>query len=224
MMAKFAKQAEQNEKAASQDQCATVDTPVLANENQNQNETAKSKALKPPLVLKPILETSPTVTIQSTEKTSESIVKQVAEQTIEQSTEPVVKPVIKPIIEPVATPSTTESVIRHCHVFQLVPEQYKGSLSAVLEKSTEIRGNIQLLPTLCKYSRTPEIIKNLQLALQARGYLKSNGSYDLVVIDGVWGINTLSAVRAYQKDRGLAYGQLSIEVLRDLQVAGFKPL
>ncbi len=123
----------------------------------------------------------------------------------------------QPVQQAIQSPAT-DSVIRHCQVFQLIPEPYNGSLRAVLDKSTEVRGNTQLLPTLCKYSRSPGIIKKLQQSLQAHGYLKSSPPYDLVVVDGVWGINTLSAVRAYQKDHGLAYGQLSIEVLKHLKV------
>ncbi|WP_029407487.1 peptidoglycan-binding protein [Thiomicrorhabdus sp. Milos-T2] len=72
--------------------------------------------------------------------------------------------------------------------------------------------------TLCKASRSADIIKSLQLSLRDKGYLKPNPPLDLVVIDGIWGINTLSAVKAYQKENGLAYGQLTLEVLQHLGV------
>ena len=72
--------------------------------------------------------------------------------------------------------------------------------------------------TLCKMSRSVEIIKQLQIALKEKGYLKPSPPLDLVVIDGIWGINTLSALREYQRDNGLAYGQVTIETFEHLGV------
>lgn len=72
--------------------------------------------------------------------------------------------------------------------------------------------------TLCKMSRSKAIIKQLQLALKEKGYLKPSPPLDLVVIDGIWGINTLGALKNYQRANGLAYGQLSIESLEKLGV------
>jgi len=103
--------------------------------------------------------------------------------------------------------------IKHCQVYQVIPKNYRGSLPAILNKTTQMRGDKQLLPTLCRSSRSPEIIQLLQVALEARGYLKPSPPNDLVVIDGIWGQNTLSALRAFQKAEGLAYGQVSIESL-----------
>lgn len=70
--------------------------------------------------------------------------------------------------------------------------------------------------TLCKASRSENIIKQLQIALRDKGFLKPSPPADLVVVDGIWGLNTLKAVKAYQKQHGLAYGQLTIEVLEHL--------
>ncbi|WP_237264363.1 peptidoglycan-binding domain-containing protein [Thiomicrorhabdus immobilis] len=79
-------------------------------------------------------------------------------------------------------------------------------------------GVMEFRATLCKVSRSAEIIKALQLALKEKGYLKPSPPLDLVVVDGVWGINTLDAVKAYQKANGLAYGQLTLEVFEHLGV------
>ncbi|MCF6298490.1 MAG: peptidoglycan-binding protein, partial [Thiomicrorhabdus sp.] len=80
------------------------------------------------------------------------------------------------------------------------------------------------LPTLCKWSRSPEVIKELQIALSERGFLKPSPPYDLEVIDGIWGVNTLNSLINYQKSRGLAYGQLSIESLVDLGVIQYSDI
>ncbi|WP_321323502.1 peptidoglycan-binding domain-containing protein [Thiomicrorhabdus sp.] len=78
--------------------------------------------------------------------------------------------------------------------------------------------NKEYKATLCKMSRSQPIIKQLQLALKEQGYLKPNPPLDLVVIDGIWGINTLGALKDYQRANGLAYGQLTIESLERLGV------
>ncbi|GAB6070370.1 hypothetical protein JCM30760_14670 [Thiomicrorhabdus hydrogeniphila] len=78
--------------------------------------------------------------------------------------------------------------------------------------------NKEYKATLCKMSRSKAIIKQLQLALKQKGYLKPSPPLDLVVIDGIWGINTLSALKAYQRANGLAYGQLTIDSLEKLGV------
>lgn len=72
--------------------------------------------------------------------------------------------------------------------------------------------------TLCKKNRSKPLITRLQTALRDRGYLKPLPPIDRVVIDGIWGINTLTALKQYQQDNGLAYGQLTIESLEHLGV------
>jgi len=37
-------------------------------------------------------------------------------------------------------------------------------------------------------------------------------------VDGIWGENTLNAVKSYQKANALPYGQLTIETLEHLGV------
>jgi len=101
---------------------------------------------------------------------------------------------------------------KHCYVNQVIPGNYRGKISEVIEKNTGKVGYIQELPTLCKKDRSTEIISKLQQSLSRLGYLKG------VPVDGVWNKSTLTAIRAYQKDKGLAYGQLSIEVLEHLKV------
>ena len=72
--------------------------------------------------------------------------------------------------------------------------------------------------TLCKASRSEKILKQLQIALRDQGFLKPSPPLDLVVVDGVWGLNTFSALKAYQKANGLAYGQVTLESFESLGV------
>ncbi len=115
---------------------------------------------------------------------------------------------------------TYDTVIRQCVAGQTIPDPYLGSLPEVLNGNVKPGDKVRL-PTLCKWSRSPEIIKQLQIALSERGFLKPSPPYDLEVIDGIWGINTLNSLIRYQKSRGLAYGQLSIESLVDLGVIDY---
>ncbi len=118
-----------------------------------------------------------------------------------------------------SSPSTQsfDTVIRQCVAGQTIPRSYSGSLPEVLNSNAKAGDSIRL-PTLCKWSRSPEIIKQLQISLSEQGFLKPSPPHDLEVIDGIWGVNTLNSLINYQKSKGLAYGQLSIESLVDLGV------
>jgi len=72
--------------------------------------------------------------------------------------------------------------------------------------------------TLCKASRSEKVLKQLQIALRDQGFLKPSPPLDLVVVDGVWGLNTFNALKAYQKANGLAYGQVTLESFESLGV------
>ncbi|GKT12291.1 MAG: hypothetical protein ISEC1_P1268 [Thiomicrorhabdus sp.] len=108
--------------------------------------------------------------------------------------------------------------LRRCSVNQVIPVDYKGSLEAVFADPNYGAGHIQKLPTLCKSSRSAKVIGRLQKALYDQGFLKPFREGGEIIIDGIWGTNTLNAVREYQKANNLAYGQLSIEVLQRLNV------
>jgi peptidoglycan hydrolase-like protein with peptidoglycan-binding domain len=133
-----------------------------------------------------------------------------------------------PVVNQVPAVNTFETkyfdtVIRQCVAGQTIPNPYLGSLPKVLNSNAQAGDSIKL-PTLCKWSRSPEIIQELQIALSERGFLKPSPPYDLEVIDGIWGVNTLNSLINYQKSKGLAYGQLSIESLVDLGVIQYSDI
>jgi len=131
--------------------------------------------------------------------------------------------IYQPLVESAPRSKTFDTAIRQCVAGQVIPDHYLGSLPEVLDSYAQPGDSIKL-PTLCKWSRSPEIIKALQVALSERGFLKPSPPYDLEVIDGIWGINTLNSLIKYQKSRGLAYGQLSIESLVDLGVIQYSDI
>ena len=108
--------------------------------------------------------------------------------------------------------------IKRCYVNQVIPQNYRGTMPEILDPKGARNGNKQKLPTLCKRSRSIVIIGRLQQLLHEQGYLKPFVPGGDIIIDGVWGANTLEAVRTYQRAEGLAYGQLSMEVLYHIGV------
>jgi len=69
----------------------------------------------------------------------------------------------------------------------------------------------ELSATLCKRSRDIATMKALQTILFEGGYLTSSTLTKEQLIDGVWGETTLVAVKKYQQQHGLLFGQLTIE-------------
>lgn len=63
---------------------------------------------------------------------------------------------------------------------------------------------------LCETNTTPAKISEVQRALSAAGYATDS--------DGVFGASTLRAMEAFQRARGLAVGNLTIETVRALGV------
>ena len=88
-----------------------------------------------------------------------------------------------------------------------VPELY----TTVSDEVLVTEGNLVWRPILCETNTTGDVVRRLQSALVAQGY-------DPGSIDGVAGRKTMSAVTAYQRDKGLPSGNLTIEVLQQLGV------
>ena len=89
-----------------------------------------------------------------------------------------------------------------------IPAQYE----TVYEIKKENAGKMEWRPILCSTNASVELISKLQNALKEKGY--NPGS-----VDGVLGAGTMEAVRRYQRAKGIAQGQLTIEVMKELGVA-----
>ena len=76
----------------------------------------------------------------------------------------------------------------------------------------------ELSATLCKKSRDKTVMLELQNRLYALGYLKSDFLNKTQLVDGVWGVSTLEAVKAYQIDNELLFGQMTIQTLEHIGV------
>ena len=81
----------------------------------------------------------------------------------------------------------------------------------VTKRSKVSEGRIEWAPILCKTNMTGEIVGQLQSKLNALGY-------NAGPVDNIYGWQTTQAVKAYQKDKGLAVGALTIEVIDALGI------
>ncbi len=86
-----------------------------------------------------------------------------------------------------------------------IPEEYQTITRR--EKVTD--GRMEWRAILCKTNIKPGLVSSLQKALSKAGYNPG-------AIDGVLGSRTMDAVMAYQRDKGLPEGQLTIETLNSL--------
>ena len=96
-----------------------------------------------------------------------------------------------------------------------------NSMTPIVSSEGEVQysaQNEELSATLCKKSRTKNIIKRLQERLYELGFLKEKGLSEAQLKDGVWGNTTLYAVRDYQKENALLWGQLTIQTLEHIRV------
>lgn len=72
--------------------------------------------------------------------------------------------------------------------------------------------NVEWRPILCETNTTPDIVSNIQNALDRTGYNPGP-------IDGVMGSQTLRAVKSYQADKGLPQGGITIKTLDALGIS-----
>ncbi|MCK4442106.1 MAG: peptidoglycan-binding protein, partial [Sulfurovaceae bacterium] len=70
-------------------------------------------------------------------------------------------------------------------------------------------GYAKWVPIVCQTSINPTMIRQVQQALKSAGYYRGP-------IDGVWGGESKSAVRAYQKAKGLPVANLSVATMESL--------
>lgn len=88
-----------------------------------------------------------------------------------------------------------------------IPEEY----GTVTERSLVTEAKLEWQSILCETNTTATIINSIQRALNSAGY-------DVGSEDGVMGARTLSALKKYQTDNGLASGSVTMEALKKLGV------
>ena len=87
----------------------------------------------------------------------------------------------------------------------VIPATYK----TVTKRKKISEGYAKWVPIVCKSSMNSTMITRVQEALQSAGFY--NGA-----IDGVWGSDSRSATRAYQKSKGLPVAGLSVATMESL--------
>ena len=122
----------------------------------------------------------------------------------------------------VATPATTKQVpvpaeYRTVKVKKVVVPATTRTIDIPAEYSTVTKrvqvsdGSLAWKQILCETNTTPNVVRDLQRALQSAGH--NPGS-----IDGVLGGGTLRAVDAYQRAKGLPTGGITMATLKSLGV------
>ena len=101
-------------------------------------------------------------------------------------------------VQKLVTPEQQDTVI--------IPATYKTLERRVVQS----QGGLEWREVLCETNTTPAKISEVQRALSAAGYATDS--------DGVFGASTLRAMEAFQRARGLAVGNLTIETVRALGV------
>ncbi|MCK4441083.1 MAG: peptidoglycan-binding protein, partial [Sulfurovaceae bacterium] len=81
----------------------------------------------------------------------------------------------------------------------------------ITKKKKIAPGYAKWVPIVCKSSINSTMITQVQQALKSAGYYRGS-------IDGVWGSESQSAVRAYQKAKGLPVAGLSMATMESLGV------
>ena len=90
----------------------------------------------------------------------------------------------------------------------VIPEEY----ITVITERERTKGYAKWIPMVCEGMLTPTIVKKVQRALQLQGFYQGN-------VNGIWNLESKSAARAYQKEKGLAVtNKLSVETMKSLGV------
>ncbi len=88
-----------------------------------------------------------------------------------------------------------------------IPAEYQ----TVSKRELVTEGHVEWRPILCETNVRPDLVSNVQGALKNLGFHPGP-------VDGVLGRQTMEAVNSYQRSKGLASGQLSIETIKSLGV------
>lgn len=88
-----------------------------------------------------------------------------------------------------------------------IPAEYQ----TVSQRKLVREGSLEWRSILCETNMSPGVVAELQRALSSAGFEAGSA-------DGNYGRQTANAVEAYQRSKGLATGQLTIETLRALGI------
>jgi len=89
-----------------------------------------------------------------------------------------------------------------------IPAEYQTVTGTNLVRE----GYMEWRSILCETNATPDLISSIQRALESKGFAPGP-------IDGVYGPDTVSAVKAYQQTNGLATGNLTLETVKSLGIS-----
>ncbi len=89
-----------------------------------------------------------------------------------------------------------------------IPAEYE----TVVERKKVADARMEWRPILCETNTTPQVVQDIQRALKAAGYNPGP-------IDGVIGSATMQALKAFQRDKNLAEGQITLETLKALGIS-----
>ena len=89
-----------------------------------------------------------------------------------------------------------------------IPAKYE----TVVTRKQVADSKLQWREILCDTNTTSGLVSRLQKALNGAGH-------DAGPVDGILGNQTLAAVKTYQRDKGMPVGQLTLDVLKQLNVA-----
>jgi len=88
-----------------------------------------------------------------------------------------------------------------------VPAEY----TEIRVEKERTKGFAKWMPMVCEEAMVPSLVRKVQKALKYQGYYSGE-------VDGNWGYKEKSAVRAYQKAKGLSVSKLSIETMKSLGI------
>jgi hypothetical protein len=123
----------------------------------------------------------------------------------------------------VDTPATTRevavpAVYQEIHYHKLAQPasqhtvEIPGQSKTITQRVKVLDSQLQWRSILCETNTNGDVVQRLQRALKSENYHPGP-------IDGILGRETLAAVNSYQKDNGLASGQLTIATLNKLGVS-----
>lgn len=119
----------------------------------------------------------------------------------------VAPPVTKKVVIPAQYKTITRNVVDR--PAQVVSSKIPAQYGKVAKRIKVGDASLEWREILCKTNTTPDVVRRLQSNLRSKGFNPGP-------IDGVIGSQTMGAVRAFQRSKGLPVGQLTIGTLNAL--------